>query len=1408
MPYLPALSARRACRRFTGAVGAVAAAVGVAVLIGWAFDLPILASLLPGLVRMKANAALGLILSGVSLWMLRAAAMPPRWQAVGRGAALLTLAIGAATTYEYLTGHDLGIDQLLFREAADSFGTLAPGRMAPASAITFVLLGLALLALDWEPRRGWAPSQWLACGVATFAWPTLIGYAYGITVFQGWSAYSQMALHAALVFAAFAVALFTARPAHGFMPTVAGDQMGSRMARPLLLAAGAIPFLLGWGMFTGLHAQLYGIEFGIAVHVILCAAFLVAAIWWNAETINAADHRRRTADQLLCDSLDRYRFLAEAMPQMVWTGRPDGAIDYVNRQWSDYTGMGVEQARAEGWQPALHPDDRAGCRERWIQAVRSGEVFEVECRLVRVADSAPRWHLARALPLRDPAGAIIQWVGVATDIDDHKQAQERLRRSNDDLEERVRTRTADLGAANDGLTREIVARENATHALVESEARFRSVVQSTSAAILIADRDGRIRFWNQAAETIFGYTAAEIIGQPLTRLMPARFHAEHERGMARYLAGGPTRVMGRTVELIGLRRDGAEFPLELSLAAWTADEGICFSGIILDISERQRAQDRFRLLLDSTAEGIYGIDLEGNCTFANQACANILGYAAVDALLGRNMHTLIHHSHVDRSPHPVGDCRIHRALGDGQGVHVDDEVFWRADGSSFCAEYWAYPMLSAGRRIGGVVTFLDIGERKRAERELTQAKEAAEAAVQAKSAFLANMSHEIRTPMNGIIGMTGLLADTPLDEEQRPMVDTVRTCADSLLGIINDILDFSKIEAGRLELEHIDFDLREVVEDAVALVAGAAQAKGLELNCVVVAEAPVEVRGDPGRLRQVLVNLVSNAVKFTVRGEVTVRVSLDSPDSTGLRRAIRGVSPAPGMPEPDAVQIAFAVEDTGVGIPLGVQGRLFTAFSQADSSTTRRFGGTGLGLAISKRLVELMGGEIAVSSMVGQGSVFRFTVRLIPRTAAPPVQLRRLAGLSALVVDDNATNRLILHAQLREYGMSCTTLADPREAIAALHAAHAAGRAFDLVIVDMQMPDMDGIELAGAIRAASGLPAPRIVMLTSLGGQRRMPAHAAARLDACLVKPVRHRQLVEVLERVLGRAVVTVAKAPAAALRLSGRVLVVEDNPTNQRVTIGQLAKLGCRADTAGNGYEALAALAQIPYDLVLMDCQMPEMDGFEATRELRRRELQRGRGEHMAIVAMTANAMNGDRERCLDAGMDDFLSKPVRNELLAEKLIRWLPTACTGPSRPATAEIDAQALPALSAPPAAQVLVDALGQDAIDLESFRNLRKDLGDDATLLQVIDEFPVQAVTQITALSAAVAAGDALAVEHAAHRLKGSCLLLAVVSMAAACAHLERDAHEMRLDAAADLVAGLDRLLPAAAAGLRRAYAITA
>jgi PAS domain S-box-containing protein len=821
--------------------------------------------------------------------------------------------------------------------------------------------------------------------------------------------------------------------------------------------------------------------------------------------------------------------------------------------------------------------------------------------------------------------------------------------------------------------------------------------------------------------------------------------------------------------LVILRRERGAFSPEVvaTLHAFATQSVLAIhnAGLFREIQRQKQHSDA---LVETSPVAIATLDLRGTVVGWNPGAERLFGYTQAEAI-GHALEELV------ATPEIRDEVRaaIQQTLREGRIRAITRRA--RKDGTLVDVETSAMPVVVDGVEVGIIAIYHDITELLRARRE-------AEAANEAKSAFLATMSHEIRTPMNAVIGMSGLLLGTALTDEQREYAEVVRQSGDALLTVINDILDFSKIEAGKLELESQPFDVRECVEGALDLVATRAAEKGLDLAYLVGDGTPAAIVGDVTRLRQVLLNLLSNAVKFTERGEVVLSVSA------------RGLDGAPGLHE-----LAFSVRDTGIGIPPDRLGRLFQSFSQIDASTTRRYGGTGLGLAISQRLTELMGGRIGVTSEVGVGSEFRFTIRAAAAEAAVPTR-RDLSGVQpslrgkrVLVVDDNATNRRILTSHLLAWGMRAEATASPGEALAWIRR----DEHFDVGILDMHMPEMDGVALARAIRAHPAGAALPLVLFTSLG--RREARAEQEGFAAYLHKPIKPSQLFDTLASVLAerpvhvreRGVVRTEFDPDMARRHPLRILLAEDNVVNQKVALRLLGQMGYRADVAANGLEAIDAVARQMYDLVLMDVQMPELDGFEASREINRRWPGTRRPR---LIAMTANALQGDRELCIAAGMDDYVSKPIRVEELVGALQRcpWRgeagPRAAPGddggtveapPVPGPLATVSPEAARGVS--PRAASPGGAPAAPVIDRSTVERLTATMGG-AFVAELIDTFVEDARELIATLTPALAKGDFDAFRRAAHSLKSTGETVGATGLAALARELEAMARAGRVDGA--------------------------
>jgi two-component system, sensor histidine kinase and response regulator len=740
------------------------------------------------------------------------------------------------------------------------------------------------------------------------------------------------------------------------------------------------------------------------------------------------------------------------------------------------------------------------------------------------------------------------------------------------------------------------------------------------------------------------------------------------------------------------------------------------------------AGDRLQSILDHASAMISVKDVEGRYLLVGKRWEQVTGRRAAE-VVGRTEAELLPGR--PAAPSHAADLEVIRT---GETLEYERDTLTAEGARSHLTV--KFPLKDAEGAVYAVVTMTtDITERKRALEEAVEAS-------RSKSEFLANMSHEIRTPLNGVIGMTDLLLQTELSDEQRSYAQTAASSGVALLGVIDDILDFSKIEAGKLELDAHDFDLREAVEDTTEMLAPQAHGKGLELTVFVAADVPAMVRGDRGRVRQVVTNLLSNAVKFTHRGEVAVRVEQLERDEAGAK-------------------LRFEVSDTGIGIPQNKLETLFESFAQADTSTTRRYGGTGLGLAISRQLVQLMGGEIHAESGAGRGSRFCFVVTLpVAEDARPAPAPAPAAELKVLAVDDTATNREIVDAYLRSGGHECTAVGSGADALAVLQAAADAGAPYDVVVLDGQMPGMDGFELAAAILDAPELSATRLIMLASTGDHRARAREVG--IATYLTKPVRRERLLDAVADASREE----SDAPAAPGRVTElRVLIAEDNEVNQLVIEKMLTKRGVEVDIANDGVEALAKLATGSYAAVFMDCQMPNLDGYSTTARIREGE---SAGERLPVIAMTAHAMKGDRERCLEAGMDDYLAKPLRPEALDEVLERWLGFA------PVVA--------------ATEAIIDD-----VRMRSFRDDYPDIVD-----QLLDLFLSSTPPLLAELREAVDAGDDDAMRRTAHKLKGSCQNIGATFMATLCRSIETGEGD-----AATTVAELDSALAVTETAIRQA-----
>ena len=1105
---------------------------------------------------------------------------------------------------------------------------------------------------------------------------------------------------------------------------------------------------------------------------------------------------RRQGETALRDAEQRFRFAVQSVSDVVFEyDVPAGTI-----WWGDHIDelLGYEAGgfprTIEAWAATLHEEDKARVAEKLDRHLRLGETYgPIEYRVRRKDGVAVHWTVNTTTTV-DDAGRPLKMFGACTDITERKRAEEAFRAASEQLD---------------------------------------AVIEASPMAIVSLDRDENVELWNPAAERILGWTAEEVLGRPIPYVPPDKTDeatALHER----WLQG---EVIHEPIELERMRKDGRRVQLRF-VSAPLHDQSGGFIGdmaLLADITESKQAEralreseQRLRDILHFFPDPTLVIDAEGRVTAWNQAMEQLTGVDSKD-MLGKGDHEYAlpfygerRTTLIDLAMHPQHEpTTLYAEIArEGDVLRGEARATGLGDGEHQISGVATVLRNAKGEIAGAIESIRDVTESKRILEQLNRARAVAEAAARelessveranqlaaeaeaanaVKSQFLANMSHEIRTPINGVIGMTGLLLDTGLSPVQSDYAETVRVSAELLLTIVNDILDFSKIEASKLDMENLAFDLRNTLEEMGDLLAIRAHEKGLEFTFLLEPEVPSRLRGDPGRLRQVLTNLVGNAVKFTERGEVAVGVSLDSEDEK-------------------TATLRFVVRDTGIGIPEDTLEILFRPFTQADASTRRRFGGTGLGLSISKSLVELFQGQIGATSVAGEGSTFWFTARLEKQGAVvggdaefqpahKDALLTSVEGVRILVVDDNSTNRKVMAGMLGSWGARHCEVDGAGRALDALRSAVREGDPYCIALLDMHMPDVDGETLGTMIREDLALDGTSLVIMTSMGSRGDAVRLERAGFAAYLTKPLKQSQLRDCLLTILNhrlgfdapktaRIITRHSLADRAKSRV--RVLLAEDNLINQRVALATLEKLGYSADAVANGCEVLDALGSRSYDLVLMDVQMPEMDGLEAAAQVRDPR-SAVRDHDIPIIALTAAAMTGDRERCLAAGMNDYLTKPLRPEELGRMIERWTAGPQGAPPVAAGSTVSVS-VPVPSAPgaPGRETSVPAFDRESL-------LRTLGGDEDMAREIVPEFLADARRQLDILRETAVSGSAGELARQAHALKGASATVGALRLEGEAARLEAEAKQAgggRLDGGQERVVALEAALDQFAADWER------
>ena len=1135
----------------------------------------------------------------------------------------------------------------------------------------------------------------------------------------------------------------------------------------------------------------------------------------------ALDVTERTrAEVALRDSEVRYRTLIETSPDAISVSNLDGTLLFCNRQAAVLYGYDSEAEilQRNGYE-LLAPEEHSRAANNLEEILRLGRIKDTEYTLLKKDGCRFSAEISASL-IRDTQGNPQAIISLVRDITERKSAEEVLKRAQQDLAQRVEERTAQLKLVNEHLLVEIHERQLTEVALRKSEERLKQALSAAQMGAwdwdMISDRLN----WSEGVEALLGFVPGEFAGTYKAFLKC--LHPEDR----------PIVTQALDYSL----KTGTDYEVETRIIwpddtiHWVAGKGAVLrnpsgtamrmTGTIMDITKRkqvelalERERQQLRQIITGAPIAIAMFDTQMRYLAYSQKWVTVQGVEG-QPLMNRSHYEVV-------SDMPERWKAEHQRALQGEVTSASEDVWERTDGTKVYLRWAIHPWYTPDGKVGGIVIATD------QINELVEAREAALEAARIKSEFLANMSHEIRTPMNGVLGMAGLLVQTPLAPQQLEYARTIRSSAEHLLTVINDILDFSKLEAGEMQLECIDFDLDRCVESVVDVLAAQIQEKGLELNILIGSQVPRPLQGDPARLRQILLNLVGNAVKFTDMGQVRVQASLELEGLNVQRLKVNdlqdnlqpvNVQPSTLEQPSNWVRIRFEVTDTGIGISTADQEKLFQSFSQVDASTTRQYGGTGLGLVICKQLVELMEGEIGVKSTLGQGSTFWFTasfgVQAQPEAKTIPHVFNQL---KLLVVSNQVTTRESVRSLGEAWGIQVDEVEDSTATLQALRSSAAQGHGYDVALIDLQLPAPQGAILIPMIRSDPELAQTKLIVMTSNDQLDGVQELEVMDISGYLVKPVRASRLFDnlasafVCEAQMGYWVSPTGKRAHDSFRhldLSPlKILLVEDHEVNQMVILNQLQMLGLEADCVENGEEAIAKLTQQHYDIVLMDCQMPVLDGYEATQEIRRRE---GSDRHTIIIALTAHALPTDREKCLEVGMDDYLSKPIDQDALGAMIERWakrtvqttvVPTHTQlqpndverGGKEDREAKVLAMNATSYPSPIPAQPQPSPLHSGEIPLDLERLNRISRGKVEFQQRLVEAFIKNAQPGLEQIRHALLVHDFATIEQQAHRIKGASANVGVQVMPQVAAQLEQQARAKTLDGAAEQLEALERQL---------------